>query len=193
VREYMTAIAPTRFAYKPYLADIDKTIREGSFWRLAAAYRDLTQTSLWVYEPQPSGDGWTMFVRMANLPDEVPDNRIAWLEGLVAPYGATVAKVQTKEGPVPISPTATPLFGMLAEEASRRYRVVAGPIILYRSATDARFLRPLGITCYGISPYPVDYFQSLTIHKANERIGLDRFMDGVGYVKSVVSRWSQRP
>ncbi|HYI07968.1 MAG TPA: M20/M25/M40 family metallo-hydrolase [Thermoanaerobaculia bacterium] len=193
VREYMKAIAPTRLAFRPYLADIDKTIRNGDFWRLPAAYRDLTQTSLWVYEPEKNGDRWTMFVRMANLPDESPDARIAWLSGLVRPYGIRLGEVRTKEGPVPISPTATPFFRVLTEEASRRYRVTAGPIILYRSATDSRFLRPLGITCYGISPYPVDYFQSLTIHKANERIGLDRFMEGVGYVKSVVSAWSQHP
>jgi acetylornithine deacetylase/succinyl-diaminopimelate desuccinylase-like protein len=66
----------------------------------------------------------------------------------------------------------------------------AGLQLLYRSASDSRFLRPLGIICYGVSPYPVDYFQSLSIHGADERIRLDYFMDGVGYLRNVVTEWS---
>lgn len=191
VREYMRAIAPTRIAFKPYLEDIDRAIIEGNFWRLPASYRDLTQTSVWAYGPLPAGDHWTMFVRLANLPDADPEERIAWLRDVAAPHGAKLKQVHRKEGPVPISSSKTPLFRMLAAEGARRYGVQAGPIILYRSATDSRFLRPLGIVCYGLSPYPVDYFQSISIHKHNERIGLERFMEGVGYLTAVVREWSR--
>jgi acetylornithine deacetylase/succinyl-diaminopimelate desuccinylase-like protein len=67
---------------------------------------------------------------------------------------------------------------------------VAGTQILYRSATDARFLRPLGIVCYGVSPYPVDFYQSKTIHAHDERIRLDAFMSGIAYLRSVVTIWA---
>jgi acetylornithine deacetylase/succinyl-diaminopimelate desuccinylase-like protein len=62
--------------------------------------------------------------------------------------------------------------------------------ILYRSSTDARFLRPLGIVCYGVSPYPVDFFQSISIHGPNERIRVDYFLDGIEYMRTVVGAWA---
>lgn len=191
VRTYLRTIAPTRFAFEPYLADIDRTIQTGEFWRLPATYRDLTQSTVRAYGAVEQEKSWTMFVLMANLPDEIPERRIDWIRGVVAPYGVRIREVHRKEGPVPISPSDTPLFRILAGEASRRYGTPAGPLVLYRSATDSRFVRTLGIACYGVSPYPVDYFQSLTMHKANERIGLEAFLKGIGYMKSVITQWSQ--
>ncbi len=190
VRRYFQSIAPTRIAFKPFLADIDRTIAQGQFWRLPAPYRDLAQNSLWVTAPVPSGDRWSMIVRQANLPDERPEDRIAAIERILAQYNLRVAKIHAKQGPVPVSPDDTPLFAILRREAERRYDVQAGLQVLYRSATDSRFLRPLGIVCYGVSPYPVDFFQSISIHGPNERIRLDYFMDGVGYMKSVVDTWA---
>ena len=70
-------------------------------------------------------------------------------------------------------------------------RVRAGLQVLYRSTSDSRFLRPLGIVCYGLSPYPVDFFQSTSIHAADERIRLDYFLDGVDYMKSVIAEWAR--
>lgn len=190
VRRFFRGLAPTRIAFKPYLADIDRTIAEGQFWRLPAPYRDLTQNSLWVTAPVRSGDHWAMAVTQANLPDERPEDRIAAIARVVAPYGVRVGEVWERQGPVTVSPEDTPLFAILRSEAERRYAVKAGLQILYRSGTDARFLRPLGIVCYGLSPYPVDYFQSNSIHGVNERIGLGYFLDGVGYMKVIVERWA---
>jgi acetylornithine deacetylase/succinyl-diaminopimelate desuccinylase-like protein len=190
VRQYFRDIAPTRVAFRSILGDVDQAIAKGDFWRLPIAYRDLTQNSLWVTAPLLTDGKWSMTVTQANLPDEIPEQRVAWLQSIVAPYGVRVGEIRAKEGPVPISSSATPLFAILAKEAERRYSVRAGLQVLYRSATDARFLRPLGITCYGVSPYPVDFFQSLSIHGANERIRLDFFMDGVAYMKNVVHAWA---
>lgn len=191
VRRFFRDLAPTRMAFKPMIEDIDRTIARGDFWRLPVTYRDLVQNSLWVTAPVQAGDGWSMTVTHANLPDERPENRIAAIERLVAPYGLRIGEIRHKEGPVPISPDDTPLFAILRAEAERRYKVKAGLQILYRSATDARFLRPRGIICYGVSPYPVDYFQSISIHGADERIRLDFFLDGVGYMDAVVKAWAR--
>jgi acetylornithine deacetylase/succinyl-diaminopimelate desuccinylase-like protein len=190
VRRFFRQLAPTRIAFKPYLADIDRTIAEGEFWRLPAPYRDLAQNSLWVTGPVRAGDGWAMTVWQANLPDERPEDRIAAIGRIVAPYGVRVGEIWERQGPVPVSPDDTPLFTILRAEAERRYAVKAGLQILYSSSTDSRFLRPLGIICYGVSPYPVDYFQSNSIHGANERIGLGYFLEGLGYTKAIVERWA---
>ena len=190
VRHFFRDLAPTRVAFKPLLADIDATIRDGRFWLLPTPYRDLTQSSLWVTAPAPSGDRWSMTVTQANLPDERPEDRIAFVETIVRKYGLRVGKVRWKQGPTPISPADTALFRILQQEAERRFQVKAGLQILYRSATDARFLRPLGIVCYGVSPYPVDYFQSISIHGPNERIRIDFFLDGVEYMRHVIDAWA---
>jgi acetylornithine deacetylase/succinyl-diaminopimelate desuccinylase-like protein len=190
VRRYFRDLAPTRMAFKPMLTDIDAAIAAGQFWRLPAPYRDHTQNSLWVYSPVRSGTKWSMLVRQANLPDELPDERIAVILKAVEPYGLRLGTVSQKQGPVPISPDDTPLFRILAREAERRYRVQTGLQLLYRSASDSRFLRPLGIACYGVSPYPVDFHQSTSIHGPNERIRLDFFMEGIGYMRNVVTEWA---
>lgn len=191
VREYFRAIAPTRVAFRGILADIDAAIRRGQFWRLPAPYRDLTQDGLWATAPFLAEDRWQMRVRMSNLPDTNPDERLAWLERTIAPHQLRIATVRVKEGPVAMSRRDTPLFAILAREAQRRYDVAAGVQILYRSTTDSRFLRPRGITCYGLSPYPVDYYQSLSIHHADERIRLDGFMEGIGFMKATVAEWAR--
>lgn len=190
VRRFFRDLAPTRMAFKPMLADIDRAIAQGKFWRLPTPYRDLTQNSLWVTAPMRSGRQWSMTITQANLPDERPENRIAWVETIVRPYGLRIGEIRQKQGPVPVSADDTKLFRILDREAERRYEVAAGLQLLYRSATDARFLRPLGIVCYGVSPYPVDFFQSISIHGPNERIRVDYFLDGVDYMRKVVEEWA---
>lgn len=192
VRQYFHDIAPTRTAYRPFLTDIDATIRRGQFWSLPAPYRDLTQDSLWVGAPTNASGRWQMSVRMANLPDVIPEERLAWLRSLIEPHGVRVAEIRAKQGPVPSSPSNNPLFAMLVERAREQYGVEAGVQVLYRSTTDSRFLRQRGIHCYGLCPYPVDYYQSNTIHNANERIRLDGFMEGVEYMREVVVGWARR-
>jgi acetylornithine deacetylase/succinyl-diaminopimelate desuccinylase-like protein len=191
VRQYFRDIAPTRLAYGPTLADIDTSIARGYFWKLPAPYRDLTQDSVWVTAPWRSGERWQMTVKMMNLPDTNPDERLQWLAGIIRPHGLRIAEVRAKEGPVPVSTHDTALFARLAAEARKRYAVRAGSQILYRSTTDSRFLRVRGVICYGVSPFPVDYYQSSTIHHVDERIQLDRFMEGVGFMIDVTRDWAR--
>lgn len=190
VEEYLRTVAPTRVAFAGYFADIHQTIRNGDFWRIPPSYRDLMQNSLWATAPVKKGDRFEMTVTLLNLPDEQPAARIAFVEKVVAPFGTNIT-VKTKEGPVPLSPDDTPLFEILKKEGERRYSVPAGTQIAYRSFTDSRFLRPRGIIAYGVSPYPVDYFQSITIHGANERIRLQAFTEGIAYMRNVVSEWAR--
>ncbi len=190
VREFFRSVAPTRILYKPLLADIDAAVAAGQFWRLPMAYRDLTQNRLWAGAPVRSDREWSMDVRLINLTDEDPDRRIAAVASIAAPYGVRVGKIEQKEGPVPFSNSDTPLFRILAGEGARRYRTAAGVMVLYRSSSDSRFLRSRGIDCYGVSPYPVDYFQSLSIHGRDERIRLDWYQEGVGYMRAVVGKWA---
>ncbi|HEY0370873.1 MAG TPA: M20/M25/M40 family metallo-hydrolase [Thermoanaerobaculia bacterium] len=191
VREHYAQLAPTRMQFRQYLADIDKTIREGEFWRLPPTYRDLVQNSVVTGPPERAGNGgWQMLITLLNLPDEQPDARIAWLGETVAPAGARVAEIRVKDGPVPLSRYDTRLFGILADEAKKRYQVAAGLQVLYRSTSDARFLRTRGIDVYGVSPYAVTYFQAIAIHNNDEAITVGAFQEGVAYMRDVVRVWA---
>ncbi|HEX8618230.1 MAG TPA: M20/M25/M40 family metallo-hydrolase [Thermoanaerobaculia bacterium] len=191
VARFMKTIAPTRFAFRPYLADIEQTIRDGQFWRLPASYRDYLQNMVWIDAPKQQNGRWIMNVQLMNLPDENPDQRIAWLAAAVQPYGVRIGEVRVKEGPVPLSPIDNPLFELVKKEAATRYGVVAGEQIQYRSTSDARFLRSRGIVAYGVAPFPIDFFQSLSIHNGNERIRLQWYMQGIDFMKSVVGQWAR--
>ncbi|HYK00448.1 MAG TPA: M20/M25/M40 family metallo-hydrolase [Thermoanaerobaculia bacterium] len=191
VARFLKTIAPTRMAFRPYLEDIHQTIRDGEFWRLPSSYRDYAQNTLWADAPLRKDGRWSMTVRQINLPDELPDQRIAWLERLVAPYGVELGEVLIKEGPVPLSPVDTPLFRILADEGARRYQVTTGEQIQYRSTSDSRFLRTRGIVSYGVAPFPIDFYQSVGIHGVNERIRLQWFTQGIEYMRSVVGQWAR--
>ena len=193
VRQFFRDVAPARSGMKRFLTDIDATIARGEAWALPLAYRDLMQNTMQVNAPAAETETkWVMFTLMVNLPDEDPDARIRWLRDFVERRGITV-DVWKKEGPVRSSSTDTPLFGILANEAKKLYRVHAGSEILYSSTSDCRFLRARGVNCYGVSPYRADIAQALTIHRPNERIRLDWFMDGVEYMRRAVRTYARQP
>ena len=190
VRTHYAQLAESRFQFKALLRDMDATIRNGEFWRLPPTYRDLVQNSVVTGPPEHVDGKWRMVITMLNLPDEDPDARLAWLRETIEPAGARIQTVLAKEGPVPLSRYDTRLFSILAAEGRARYKVAAGVQVLYRSTSDARFLRKRGIDVYGVSPYPVNYFQSLAIHKEDETITVGAFQEGVEFLRSVVRTWA---
>ncbi|MGZ8797988.1 MAG: hypothetical protein ACXW2F_11635, partial [Thermoanaerobaculia bacterium] len=146
-----------------------------------------TQDIVWPRTIRAEGDHFLLSVTMSNLPDTVPDERIAWLANEVAPFGARVAAVHRKEGPVPISTDRTPLFALLEDEVHRAYGPVnVGTEVLAASVNDSRYLRPRGMICYGFLPFPADFYQSRSIHGVDERVTLDWFTEGVEVMRRVV-------
>lgn len=192
VRRFMRAVAPQRLDYREPLENVDATITAGKFWLLPLTMRDLLQNSVWARAIEPMGDGRvTMKVSLSNLPDEDPEPRLQWLVGLMQPLGVSVLKVERKDGPSPISDDQTPLFALITTELRRELGdIPVGPEVLALSTTDARFLRKRGMTCYGLQPFPLDYFQSISVHSANERVRLDWYMSGVRMMKRVVASYA---
>lgn len=191
VRLFFHEIAPERVEQRALLTNIDATIAAGKFWLLSQGFKELTQNVVWAGAVTTTPAGAFLDVHMYDLPDEDPNRRIAWLQSLIAPYGATIDQVLEKNGPAPLSSPDTPLYRLISEEAHREYgNVPVGPEILAASSNDSRFLRARGITCYGVWPFPVDFYQSLGIHGIDERIRLDWFMEGIGLMRSVVSTYA---
>ncbi|HEX3583206.1 MAG TPA: M20/M25/M40 family metallo-hydrolase [Thermoanaerobaculia bacterium] len=191
VREFFVAVAPTRRENGEILGNIDATIKAEKGWLVPINYAEMMMNAIWMSGTQPAnGEGFKMRVVMRNLPDEQPDERIAWLSGIVKPFGVKIGEIRQKQGPAPPSTSDTQLFRLIAATASRQYHVRAGPEVLPYSTTDSRFLRSRGIVCYGLQPFPLDFFQSLGIHGPNERVRVDWFEQGVVFLREVVRQWA---
>lgn len=191
VRRFLRYIAPQRVENPWMLDDVDRSVSDGLFWNMQPGLRELTQNTVWAEGVKAEVDGgYTMQTLLFSLPDEDPDRRIAWLEKRVAAHGVDVA-VKRKDPKVPISSEFTPMFALLRREIRREYGdVPVGTEILTNAQNDSRFLRPRGITCYGIWPFPVDYSQTLGIHRTDERIRLDWFAQGVEVTRRVVAAYA---
>lgn len=190
VRSFFRHLAPHRIRYRDALQDINRTVAEGRFWYLPVGYRELAQNVLWADGVTAANGSFQMSTTLINLPDEDPDARLDWLREKVAPYGVRFGKILRKEGPYPISSENTPMFELLRQETERLYGVPVGTEILNKSFNDSRFLRKLGIEAYGINPFPVDYYQSQTIHSTDERIRIAYFNQGLEFARSVLNAYS---
>ncbi len=191
VRRYFHEIAPYRVEDGPLLDNIDRTIAEGKFWLIPRTYRELAQNVVFVEGAVETDHRWTMKAHLINLPDELPERRLAWLESAVEPFGVTLGPVLRSEGPVPLTPANTLFFALMRREIRRVYgNVPVGTTILSASTNDSRFLRKRGIDCYGIWPFPVDLYQTRGIHGVNERIRLDWFQQGVTLTRELVASYA---
>jgi len=190
VAEFLHDIAPQRLEQRERLSDIRRTVAEGKFWLLPRGYRELMQNIVWPRGIHVDERGPVISASMFNLPDENPDARIAWLQRVVAPYGVTVEVLQ-KNGPAPLTSRATPLFALIRDEARRQFGdVPVGIEVLAASTNDSRYLRARGLSCYGMWPFEVDFFQTQGIHGVDERVRLDWFDAGVALMKRLVSRYA---
>ena len=188
VRQYFRAIAPRRKEGGEILADVDRAVADGKFWSLAAPYRALTQNNLYALGiEQEAGGGFGMTVYLQNLPDEDPSTRIRAFREMLADRNVTV-EVQHEMGPTRISSAETSFYRSVESSVQKMYgqQVHVGPMLLPYATTDCRYLRARGVDCYGLWPFPVDYFQSTGIHGADERIRLDWFMKGVELTRTLV-------
>lgn len=191
VREYLHDIAVLRIEQGQYLEDIDKTIAAGKFWLLQRGYRELMVNNLALRAIVMDERGATMIVTLLNLPDENPDSRIAWLRDRIASTGARIDEVLSKSGPAPLTSSRTPLFALIANEERKQLGdVKIGPRVLAVESNDSRYLRSRGIACYGLWPFPVDFYQTLGIHGIDERVRIDWFLSGIRLMKEIVRRYA---
>jgi acetylornithine deacetylase/succinyl-diaminopimelate desuccinylase-like protein len=194
VREFFRDIAPLRIEHRALLEDIDRTIAAGKFWLLARGYKELTQNIVVPFNIRTDPRGATMNVNLYNLPDENPDRRIAWLQSQVGPLGATTEAVLAKNGPAPPSSRHTPLFELIERQVHQQYGDVrVGTEMLAAWSNDSRFLRAHGMQCYGLWPFPVDFYQSQGIHSTDERIRIDWYMQGVILMRRLIPAYAFDP
>lgn len=177
VVEYLSAVAGHRLTHRELLADVERAIDEGEYWKLHPEYKDLFRNSVTVSQigQTPRGD-FSMEVVVAHLRTESGRSFLPWLEEVAGP-GVSVGETLMMER-TEASSTKTEAFGAIRRSAAAIGASAAGPFVSARSTTDCRFLRARGVDCYGFWPYPVDFFQTQMLHGAGERLRLDWFDRG---------------
>lgn len=87
------------------------------------------------------------------------------------------------------SPTDHPAFTGILETIHEDFpKAPAGPYFQPWSANDARFFRTLDVPSYGFSPFLILTTDTLQVDRANERIALPGFVQGVGLYTKLVRR-----
>lgn len=191
VIEYFEAIAPHRIELPELLADVPGALEKGVFWKLDPAYRALTGKTVAVGGVSDGADGGASMTAVVGfLPDEQPDEVLAWFQRQLGQETVGIRTVLAMDA-APLSSTGTPFYGKIVSAVRGEYgEVPVGPMVAVNISTDSRFLRSRGIQTYGFWPYPVDFFQTKGIHGVDERIRLDWFMRGVEMTGELVGEWA---
>ena len=172
------------------LSDPDRLVRDPARYLTLPGYLQAmirNELVAWPAEPAPGG-GWQMRLLFHLLPSadyETQRRRLlpAWMTG-----GVEIQEIRTPP-PATVSPIDHPAMRAIQEEIEDKYgRVPSGPLFLSWTATDSRFLRPLGIPSYGFTPFLILSPETMRMHRPNEKIALPGFADGVDIYAGVVER-----
>jgi acetylornithine deacetylase/succinyl-diaminopimelate desuccinylase-like protein len=172
------------------LADPDRLLRDPArFLDLPGYLKSMMRNEVVPFPPEPSpGGGWQMRLLLHLLPSA----DLAAARHDLLPAWMT-AGVSFAERPPPpksaISPVDHLVVRTIQDEIAREYgRRVAGPYFLPWSATDSRFLRPLGIPAYGFTPFLLLTPETERMGQNNEKISLPGLTRGADLYTHVVER-----
>lgn len=190
VQATLAAMSSHRIQGRELLRDVERTVREGDFWKLHFTYQHLMQNVVFPGGIEEREDGLVLRVLLANLPDQDPATEIERVRAIVEPHGVEMHMVQV-QGPSPISSWETPFYQLIERAVLQTYGGVAvGPQILQFASNDSRYLRPMGMQVYGLWPFPVTLYQTQGIHGPDENVRLDWFLEGVGMTRRMVQSYA---
>jgi acetylornithine deacetylase/succinyl-diaminopimelate desuccinylase-like protein len=171
------------------LADPDELRHDPArFAELPDYLKSMLRNELVAFEPEPAHDGgWQMRLIFHLLPS-------ADLEALrreMLPDWMTAGVRFSQRGappPLVMSPADHPVVKAIEAEVDHDHGPVAGPYFLPWSATDSRFVRPLGIPSYGFAPFLLFTPETERMGRNNEKISLPGYVGGVDLYTRVVER-----
>ena len=172
------------------LADPEALPRDpAAFADLPYYLQSMLRNELIPFPPEPSpGGGWQMrmifhLLPSADLAAARPALLPEWMTG-----GVTLVQ-RPAPPPAAISPSDHPVVRAIQAELRRDYaQPAAGPYFLPWSASDSRFLRPLGIPSYGFAPFLLLTPETQRMGRENEMISLPGYVDGTDLYRRVVER-----
>ena len=121
------------------------------------------------------------------LPDQDPGEFLAELGGIL---GGDIA-VETQLGFTPaVSSSETGLFRLLEEVTRRHFPGATVVPSVIAGFTDSHFLRDLGITAYGYSPFAIPLEDRAGVHGNDERLSIENVRRGVRVMSDVIRGWA---
>ena len=159
------------------------------FLDLPGYLQSMLRNELVPFPPEEApGGGWRMRMIFHLLPGADLD---AVRRELLPPWMTGGVSVAYRAPPPAgaISPADHPVFRAIDVELRRDYgRRGAGPYFLPWSASDSRFLRPLGIPCYGFAPFLLLTPETQRMGRNDEKISLPGLVQGSDLYRRVVER-----
>jgi acetylornithine deacetylase/succinyl-diaminopimelate desuccinylase-like protein len=159
------------------------------FRELPSYMRAMLRNELAPFQPEPSpGGGWRMRMIFRLLPSADLD---AARRELLPPWMTAGVWLTLERVPPPamLSSPDHPAARIIASELRNRFGdLTVGPFFLPWTATDSRFLRPLGIPSYGFSPFLLVVPETTRMGRENEKIGLPGLVHGAELYSTVVER-----
>jgi acetylornithine deacetylase/succinyl-diaminopimelate desuccinylase-like protein len=92
--------------------------------------------------------------------------------------------------PVPASSIDSDLYNTIAQAAKQQFPGAAVLPYMSIESTDSPFLRERSVETYGLLPFPLTEKDILNADGPNERIDLDTFRKGIGFLYAIVSNFT---
>ncbi len=195
VQLFLSHYGPTRGlgSFQAWLADAAATLRDPrAFDRLTPFMKALFRNELVPFpvEPDPAG-GYRMRLFVHLLPEADRASVLADLLPESLTLGTTYHIGEDLGARAP-SPVDSADFRVLQRVIEEHYPgTVAGPYFLPWAATDSRFYRDAGIPSYGFSPFLIAVTDTMGIARANERMPMPGFVQGVAIYRQVVKELAE--
>jgi hypothetical protein len=192
VRAFLEAYSSSRGAefYRRRLADLERTYGEPErFAQLSPFLRSLAIDEVFPFPVEETAPGeYRIRVYAQLLPGSSPKAVVSTLlpESLTAGIERGPLEVLGADAASPLDHPAFRLLERTTREAHPE--VAVGPYFLPWTATDSRFFRGAGIPSYGYSPFLLPVTDTMNIARANERMALPGYVDGVALYRRVVER-----
>jgi len=190
VRSFLEAYGPTRThsALPGLLAEPDRLVLEIDRYRsLTPFLQSLFHEVVFAFPPAlADGGGWTMkavahLLPGSSLEEVLADRFPIWLRAGVTATEPELAGAEHG------SPLDHPDFETVRSVVGQHHPEAAvGPYFLPVTATDARHFRAAGMPTYGFSPFVLMPSETTGIGRANEKMQLPAYMDGLVLYRKVV-------
>jgi acetylornithine deacetylase/succinyl-diaminopimelate desuccinylase-like protein len=134
------------------------------------------------------GGGYELLIMLHLLPGVAAADVAGQLLPPWMTLGLRTGMDETPGNPPP-SPTTHPVFREILATIKADYPdAAAGPFFLPWTATDARFFRAAGVPSYGFSPFFIMSTDTYQVDRANERLALPGFLQGVDLYRKLLRR-----
>ena len=166
--------------YRKLLSRPEDLLTDPEFHRLPEYLKSMMRNEVAAFPVLPDPDGG---YRMRLILHLLPGEKVEDVFEELIPDWMTFGIPYSFEVPhedAPPSSTEHPDFLTISEVLGEKYPGVnAGPLIVARSATDARFYRAAGIPSFGFTPFLILSTDTMQMTGPGERIVLPAFVEGV--------------